>query len=397
MPDPVIGLLQDLLPRLRGVRQDLHRHPELGFEEHRTQGIVTAWLEELGYVPRACAGTGGVADLRPGAPGPVIALRADMDALPIHEDTDLPYRSVHEGVAHKCGHDGHTTVMLGVAAALATRRDSLPHGNVRLLFQPAEEGVRGGGARVMVEEGALEGVAEVYGHHNWPNFPRGEVRVAAGPVMAQEATFRITLKGWGGHASQPQVTRDPLTAGAQLVTALNGIAARGIGHHGGAVLSVTSFQCGTTRNVIPGRGVLLGTVRALDEALGERIVARIRDVAAGIAAAHLVEAEVEIGRGFPVLPNDASCVEAVRAAAADIVGPDAVSGAGLPLAASEDFAYFARAVPGAYFFMGAGRVEGETPGCHHPDFDYDDELIVPTARIFVRLAEARLAAWAGHG
>jgi metal-dependent amidase/aminoacylase/carboxypeptidase family protein len=158
------------------------------------------------------------------------------------------------------------------------------------------------------------------------------------------------------------------------------------------VLSVTSFQCGTTRNVIPGRGVLLGTVRALDEALGERIVSRIREVVAGIAAAHAVEAQVEIGRGFPVLPNDASCVEAVRAAAAEIVGEGAVSGAGLPLAASEDFSYFAQAVPGAYFFVGAGIAGEETPGCHHPDFDYDDELIVPTARIFVRLAEARLAA-----
>jgi len=391
MPDSVVDVLRALEPRLVALRQDLHRHPELGFEERRTQSIVTGFLEELGYAPRSCAGTGVVADLRPGATGPAIALRADMDALPIHEETDLPYRSVHDGVAHKCGHDGHTTVMLGVAAALAARRDELPPGNVRLLFQPAEEGVRGGGARVMVEEGALEGLAEVYGHHNWPNFPAGEVRVAAGPVMAQEATFRITLVGWGGHASQPQVTRDPLTAGAQLVTALNGIAARGIGHHGGAVLSVTSFQCGTTRNVIPGRGVLLGTVRALDEALGERILRRIEEVVAGIAAAHAVEAHVELGRGFPVLSNDAGCAEAVLAAASSVVGAENVSDAGLPLAASEDFAYFARALPGAYFFVGAGKAGEETPGCHHPDFDYDDGLIVPTAQIFVRLAEERLA------
>lgn len=397
MPDTVADILQELEPRLREVRHDLHRHPELGFEERRTQGIVTAFLEDLGYAPRACAGTGVVADLRPGAPGPAIALRADMDALPIHEETDLPYRSVHDGVAHKCGHDGHTTVMLGVAAALAARRDSLPAGNVRLLFQPAEEGVRGGGARVMVEEGALEGIAEVYGHHNWPNFPKGEVRVAAGPVMAQEATFRITLEGWGGHASQPQVTRDPLTAGAHMVTALNSIAARGIGVHGGAVLSVTSFQCGTTRNVIPGRGVLLGTVRALDAALGERVLARLEQVVAGVAATHAIGARVEIGRGFPILPNDAGCADAVRAAATEILGAERVSATGLPLAASEDFSYFAQAVPGAYFFVGAGREGEETPGCHHPDFDYDDALIVPTARIFVRLAEDRLRALAVPG
>ena len=254
------AVLGDLLPGLVELRRDLHRHPELGFEEHRTQGIVRGFLVEHGYEPRDCAGTGIVADLAPSASGRTIALRADLDALPMHEHTDLPHRSVHDGRAHKCGHDGHTTMLLGAAAVLATMRDQL-RGNVRLLFQPAEEGVRGGGARVMVEEGALDGVSEVYGMHNWPGFPKGELRVRPGPTMAQVDMLHVALLGEGGHGSQPERCRDPIAAGAQLVTALNSITSRGVGHRGGAVLSVCKFQSGTTHNVIPARAELAGTVR----------------------------------------------------------------------------------------------------------------------------------------
>lgn len=385
------GALRALLPRLREVRHDLHRHPELGFEERRTQGVVRAWLEEHGYAPSACAGTGLVADLHPDVRAPTIALRADMDALPIHETLDIPYRSVHDGVAHKCGHDGHTTILLGVAALLARARSSIAHGNVRLLFQPAEEGVRGGGARVMVAEGALEGVSEIYGQHNWPGFPKGEIRVAAGPVMAREYKFRIELRGRGGHASQPQTTRDPVTAGAQMVLALNAIAARGIGHAGGGVLSVTAFQSGSATNVIPATARLLGTVRALDEELGGRMVERLREVVAGTAGAMGVEAELELVEGFPVLVNDPDCAHAVRAAAGGVVGESRVRDRGLPLAASEDFAYYTQRIPGAYFFVGAGIDGEDTPSCHHPEFDFDDDLLEPAIRTFVRIVEARVS------
>jgi amidohydrolase len=385
--------LDALLPRLRALRRDLHRHPELGFEERRTQALVRAWLEEQGYAPSDCAGTGLVADLRPGVPGPTIALRADLDALPIQEELDVPHRSVHEGVAHKCGHDGHTSILLGVAALLAAARGALPDGtNVRLLFQPAEEGVRGGGARVMLAEGALDGVREVYGLHNWPGFPKGEIRVAAGPVMAREYQFRIGLEGRGGHASEPETTRDPVTAGAQMVLGLNAIPARGLGHRGGAVLSVTSFQAGRATNVIPSRAVLLGTVRTFDEALGERIVGRIREVVAGTAQAMGVRAELELRPGFPVLVNDPACVEVVRAAATAVVGAARVSAAGLPLAASEDFAYLAQAVPAAYFFIGAGIDGADTPGCHHPDYDFDDDLLAPAIATLLGIVERRLGA-----
>ncbi len=379
--------LASLMPRLIELRHDLHRHPELGFEEHRTQHVVRTWLEEHGYEPCESAGTGLVADLRPGE-GPTIALRADLDALPMPETTDLPYRSTHDGVAHKCGHDGHTSILCGVAARLAAVRDSLA-GNVRLLFQPAEEGVRGGGARVMVAEGVLEGVDEVYGLHNWPGFPKGELRVIAGPTMAEVDTLDLTIRGRGGHGSQPQTCRDPIAAGAQIVTALNSIVSRDVGHTGGAVFSVCKFESGTTHNVIPSTAHLLGTLRTFDEVVRARVVQRLEEVVRGVAAAMNVEVDYELERGYPVLRNDAECAERVARAAETVFGERHVSAAGLPMGASEDFAYFALEKPSAYFFLGAGAPVGDTPSCHHPDFDFDDDLCEPGVRTFLAIVADR--------
>jgi len=364
-------------------------HPELGFEEHRTQALVRDWLREHGYEPRECAGTGLVADLRPGEP-PVIALRADLDALPMQEHTDLPYRSVHDGRAHKCGHDGHTAIMMGVAAVLAGRRDEAP-GNVRLLFQPAEEGVRGGGARVMIEQGAIEGVREVYGLHNWPGFAKGEVRVAAGPLMAQVDNLEIRITGEGGHGATPQVCRDPIVAGAHVVTAIQSAVTRGVGSRGLAVVTVGEFHAGTTSNVIPGTAHMTGTMRTFDPGLREDLIARLTEVVEGTAAAHGTVGELSVESDFPVLVNDAACAEAVRRVAAAVVGDGLVSGEGLPITAAEDFAYFAREVPSAYFFLGAGRPVGETPGCHHPDFDFDDDLLATGVQMFTGLVDDRLS------
>lgn len=383
--------LDELQSRLIELRHDLHRHPELGFEERRTQEVIRGWLMEFGYEPRDCAGTGLIAELEPagGSDHAGIALRADMDALPMTETTDLPYRSVHPGAAHKCGHDGHCTILLALAAALAPLRGMLDR-PVRLLFQPAEEGVKGGGAKVMVAEGALQGIEEVYGLHNWPGFPHGELRVAAGPVMAEEHILRITLRGRGGHASQPQICRDPVAAGAQMVTALNSIVSRGVGHEGGAVLSISCFQAGQTHNVIPEDARLQGTLRCLDRDLRDRILVRVRDVVNGIATAMQVTAELEIEKGFPVLRNDPACASLVAEVATEVLGCERVSAAGLPLMASEDFAYLAETVAGAYFFLGAGREGLATPGCHHPDFDFDDELIPIAARVFLGIVKARV-------
>ncbi len=381
--------IAELRDELIEVRRDLHRHPEIGFEEVRTQGIVRAWLERYGYQPRESAGTGLVADLRPGFEGQCIALRADMDALPMTETTELPYRSVNDGCAHKCGHDGHTATLMGVAAVLAKHRDEIP-GNVRLIFQPAEEGVRGGGARVMVDEGALEGVSEVYGQHNWPAWPLGELRVAAGPVMAQVHSFDITVRGVGGHGSQPQLCRDPIAAASYLVTAIQTVVSRGLGSDGGGVVSVCNFHSGTTHNVIPDTAELGGTIRSFDGATTERLLERLDEVVRGCAEAFGVEISLEVDEGFPILANDAGCVDVVRRIGEKVLGEGAVSEDGLPIAGGEDFAYYAEARPAAFFFLGA-KLEGEdTPTCHHPDFDFNDDLIPVGIELFLRIVDDRL-------
>lgn len=376
-----------LLPELVAVRRDIHQHPELGFEEVRTQAKVKAWLERYGYTPRECAETGLVADLGPTS-GPALALRADLDCLPMNENTDLPYRSVHEGRAHKCGHDGHTTILMGVAAILAEHRDELTR-PVRLVFQPAEEGVRGGGARVMVKEGAVEGVDEIYGLHNWPAYPKGQVRVKAGALMAQVHSFQLTINGVGGHGSQPQLCIDPIVAGAHLVTALQSIVARSVAYDAEAVVSVGAFNAGRAENVIPEVATLRGTIRTFDPRVTERVLERLRTIVDGVAATFDVKIDLDLVTGYPVLMNDASCAEVVRAVAREVVGEDNVSADDLPMAGGEDFAYFCEAVPGAYFFLGAQKPGEKTPVCHHPDFDFDDDLIATGMKMFLGIAAAR--------
>lgn len=382
--------IEALVPRLREIRHDLHRHPELGFEEVRTQSLVRAWLSERGYTPRDCAETGLVADLHPGRPGPTIALRADLDCLPMQEHTELPHRSVHAGRAHKCGHDGHTAILLGVADLLARHRDAVP-GNVRLLFQPAEEGVRGGGAKVMIAEGALAGVREIYGLHNWPGYPKGELRVRTGAMMAQVHILSITVRGKGGHGSQPQLCRDPIVAAAHLVTALQTVVSRGLGYAGGAVLSITQLVAGTTHNVIPDTARLRGTIRSFEPAVTERVLERLREVVGGVAATFAVDIDLQIEVGYPAVVNDARCTDAVIRVGRALLGDDRVGEAGLPMAGGEDFAYFAQQVPGAYFFLGARRGEQDTPVCHHPDFDFDDDLIPVGVAMFLGIVRDRLA------
>jgi amidohydrolase len=381
--------IDPLVPRIVEVRRDLHQHPELGFAEHRTQAIVEAWLGAHGYATRRVAGTGVVADLEPGASGPTIGLRADLDCLPMPETTDLPWRSVHEGRAHKCGHDGHTAVLMGVAAVLAEHRGRLA-GNVRLIFQPAEEGVQGGGAKVMVAEGALTGVNEVYGLHNWPPMPRGTLAVRAGAMMAQTFTLEIVVRGEGGHGSEPQRCRDPIVAASHLVVALQTAVSRGLGHKGGAVVSIGRFHAGTTDNVIPERAELSGTVRTFSDTAAERVVSRIREIAAGTAATFGVKVDLEVTEGYPVLVNDAACADVVARVGRALLGDDAVGEHDLPIAGGEDFAYFTRAVPGAYFLLGAGDPAGGTPACHHPDFDFDDSLIPTAMAMLLGVVEDRL-------
>lgn len=385
---PIDALISTLLPALTTLRHEIHQHPELGFEELETQRRVMDYLRRLGFEPRPCARTGVIADLNPGHAGRCIALRADMDCLPMQETTDLPYRSVFDGRAHKCGHDGHTAALLGTASILAGMRAQVD-GNVRLLFQPAEEGVDGGGARVMVAEGALEDVDEIYAFHNWPGFCRGIAHVCAGPVMASVHDLVFEIRGIGGHASQPQATRDPLVAGAALITALQSVVSRNISATDSAVLSICTFEGGEANNVIPDRARLTGTLRTFDAAVAKTIVERIQTICRGVAQSYDVRIRAEIDALYPVLVNHAGCAEAVREAAHAVMGPNHVTGEGLPLAAAEDFGRFTERVPGAYFFLGAGE-NVDSPGCHHPDFDFDDQLLPMAMRLFVRLVENRV-------
>ena len=382
--------IEAIVPTLVEARHDIHQHPELGFEEERTQAKVRAWLEDLGYTPSASAGTGLVADVRPDlANGSTIGLRADLDCLPMHEHTDLPYKSVHAGRAHKCGHDGHTVILMGVAKLLAEYRDVLP-GNVRLLFQPAEEGVRGGGAKVMVAEGALDGVKEVYGLHNWPGYPHGEVRLKPGTLMAATAEFDVEVTGVGGHGSQPQLCRDPIVAGAGLVNALQTVVSRGVSSEGGAVVSVCKFHAGSAHNVIPDTVTLGGTIRTFSTDVTERVLERVREVVRGAAATYGVEMKLDVRHGYPVLVNDETCAEVVARVATGIIGAERVKADELPMAGGEDFAYMAQAVPGAYFFLGTGNAELTTPVCHHPDFDFADDIIPLGLRMFMGIVADRL-------
>jgi amidohydrolase len=310
--------------------------------------------------------------------------------LPIHEELELPYRSVHPGRSHKCGHDGHTTILLGVAAILARHRAQIPI-NVRLLFQPAEEGVEGGGARVMLAEGALDGIDEVYALHNWPGYPKGEVRVIAGPTMAEVNKFEIDVIGVGGHGSQPQRCRDPIVAASQLILALQTVVSRGLGYEGGAVVSVGTFHAGDADNVIPERARLSGTIRTFDPEITRLVLDRVREIVSGTGATHGVDVELRIRGGYPVLVNAPRCVGVVEDVARALVGSHRVSAEGLPMAGSEDFAYFARERPCAYFFLGSGRAGEQTPLCHHPAFDFDDDLIPLGVRMFLGIVRERSA------
>ncbi|MEO0478456.1 MAG: M20 family metallopeptidase [Planctomycetota bacterium] len=383
--EPAWALPASLRERLRELRHDLHRHPELGATEHRTKDVVRRFLGDCGLEAIDCTATGLFVDFESRRrDGPKVALRADLDALPMTEETPLSYRSVHEGVAHKCGHDGHTAILCGVAATLADGASEL-RGDVRLIFQPDEEGHCGGGAVPMIEAGVLRGVDEIFGLHNWPGFPVGEVRVAPGPVMASVEDFEILLEGVGGHAAEPQNACDPVLAGSNLVQALSSLGTRERGLAGGAVVQITQFHGGEVDNVIPAHAKLRGTIRTVDPLAAGRLRGRIAETATAICGAFGVTPIVRTLRGYPVLMNSDSCASRVRQAATSLLGSDRVSTEGLPLAASEDFAYFSEKVPGAYFFLGAGDPVGATPGCHHPDFDFDDRLLDLGVTLFVDL------------
>jgi amidohydrolase len=375
--------MDDLLPELIELRRDLHAHPELAFEERRTAGIVAAALRLLGLeVHEGLAGTGVVGTLRVGGSGRAVGLRADMDALPMTEQSRLGHASRIAGVHHGCGHDGHTAMLLGAARQLVrTRRFD---GTVHFIFQPAEEGR--GGARVMVQEGLFERFPcdSVYALHNWPELPLGQAQTRSGPIMAAADRFDILLRGRGGHAAQPHRTPDALLAASQLVVQLNTIVSRRIDPAESAVLSVTRVNGGSSHNVLPAEATVTGTVRSFDPQAQDRIEAALRDAAAGIALAHGVEAEVTYHRYYPATINTEAEVR-LALQAADAAGLQS-SVAPRPAFTSEDFAFMLRERPGAYLWLGQG---GERP-LHHPCYDFNDEALPLGVRWLCAVVERAL-------
>ena len=374
MSSPCPPLPDDLLPALRVLRRDLHAHPELAYQEHRTAGIVAVALRELGLeVHTGIGGTGVVGTLRVGDSPHSVGLRADMDALPIVEQGEHTHASTHPGVHHGCGHDGHTTMLIGAARELARCRDF--DGCVHFIFQPAEEGHAG--ARAMIDEGLFERFPcdAVYALHNWPDLPRGQLQTRPGPIMAAADRFDITLRGRGGHAALPHQTPDALLAAAELVTQLNTLVARRIDPMAAAVLSMTRVEGGHTHNVLPASVAITGTVRSFDPKVQDTLEAALRAACDGIALIHGITVDVVYTRYYPATINSAAeAALALRAAAA--AGLDAAI-APDPAFTSEDFAFMLQARPGAYLWLGQGAHDGEPMShpLHHPCYDFDDQLL----------------------
>jgi len=371
-------------------RQHLHAHPEIAFEEEYTSDFVAARLKEFGiFVHRGLAGTGVVGTLNgKGSSSRAIGLRADMDALPIEERTNLPYQSVNPGKMHACGHDGHTTMLLAAARYLA--QSSALKGTVHFIFQPAEENE--GGGRVMVEQGLFEKFPcdEVYGMHNWPGLPVGQFAVKPGPIMASFDVFEIIIHGRGSHAAKPQLGVDPIVVASHLVTALQSIVSRNVDPLEQAVVSVTQIAAGDTWNVIPETAILRGTTRSFREDLQDLMEDRIRQISQGISEAFGAGIELRYERRYPATINEIESTTKAAQVATDIVGADRVQLNPQPSMGAEDFAFMLHQKPGCYIWAGNGSSDGNRL-LHNPHYDFNDELIPVGAAYWVRLAEKLLA------
>jgi hippurate hydrolase len=376
----------EMQPEIAAWRRDLHQHPEILFEVHRTAGVVERKLREFGCdeVVTGLGRTGvvGVIRGRQTASGRTIGLRADMDALPIEEATDAPWASKTPGAMHACGHDGHTAMLLGAAKYLCETRNF--DGTVLVIFQPAEEG--GGGGREMCADGMMDrwGVSEVYGMHNWPGRPVGSFAIRAGTFFAATDQFEITVEGKGGHAAKPQETVDPTVTASHLVLALQSIVSRNADPVGQIVVSVTSIESSSKAfNVIPARVVLRGTVRTMSKELRDLAEARVKAIAEATCLAFGATAHVDFRRGYPVMANHEQETEFAREVARAVSGNCEEA----PLVmGGEDFAYMLEERPGAYILVG----NGDSAPVHHPAYDFNDEVIPAGCSWFAGIAEARM-------
>jgi amidohydrolase len=387
---PVINRIADFQAEMAAWRHDIHAHPETAFEERRTAEIVARLLESFGIaVDRGVARTGVIGTLVGSKAGNgAIALRADMDALPIHEKNGFAHASTHHGRMHACGHDGHTAMLLGAAKYLAETLNFA--GTLHFIFQPAEENE--GGARLMVEEGVLDRyrVEAVYGMHNWPGLPAGQFAIRSGPMMAAFDIFEITVEGRGAHAAMPHLGIDPIVAAAQIVGALQTIASRTIHPLDGAVVSVTQIHGGDTWNVIPDSVVLRGTTRSFDPAVRDALEPTIRRIAEGICASLGAGMTLRYERRYPPTVNSVAETEIAAATAAELVGGDKVRRDLLPSMGAEDFAFFQEQKPGAYIWIGNGAAADQAM-LHNPHYDFNDDILALGASYWARLAETVLA------
>lgn len=385
-PDVTPAEWDGLIERIVGFRRELHQHPELPWQEVETARRIRQQLDRFKISWRACAETGTVATLAAKASGRHIALRGDIDALPIVEASGRDWSSKRDGCMHACGHDGHTATLVAAAAWLKRCEESLP-GPVSLLFQPAEEG--GHGAKRMIEDGALEGVDVIYGWHNWPAIPFGKAVCPDGIVMSGNGTYRIAIQGAGGHASQPEQARDPVIAAAAITMALQTIVSRRLAPQSAAVVSVSSIEAPSGDTIIPDTAKIGGSIRFANPNDRDRINGWIEDIAMTTAAAYGVAAEVDIVKRYNATINHTHPAEELRGALKSELGKEwRDESLAVPIMASEDFSYYLNEIPGAFALIGADDGQGHNEPCHSPRYDFNDRLIPVVARVFARLTGA---------
>jgi hippurate hydrolase len=389
---PIVNRVADLQPDIQAWRRDIHEHPELLYEVHRTSAFVADRLREFGCdeVVTGIGKTGVVGVIKGRKPAgnsdvKVIGLRADMDALPVKEATGLPYASKTPGLMHACGHDGHTAMLLGAARYLAETRNFA--GDTVVIFQPAEEG--GAGAEAMIKDGLMDRfkIDQVYGMHNGPGLPIGAFAIRQGPLMASTDSIDVTIEGHGGHAAKPDKCIDSVLVGAQLITALQQIISRSVDPLESAVISICEFHAGNARNVIPQTAILRGTVRTLNAKVRELVEKRVREVVAGTAQITGAKINLDYTRGYPVVVNHAEQTGIALRAAREVAGEPNVHEMP-PMMGGEDFAYMLEQRPGAFIFIG----NGDSAGLHHPAYNFNDEAIVYGTSFFVKVVENTLAA-----
>ncbi|MCH8822689.1 MAG: amidohydrolase [Planctomycetes bacterium] len=391
--EQIKSIIADELPELLAIRHDLHAHPELGYEERRTSEVVRRELTNVGieFVSDLAGGTGILGHL-PGEAEKAIALRADMDALPILEESDLAYRSTIDGVMHACGHDGHTTMLIGAARVLSkvAQQNKLPR-PITFIFQPAEEG--GAGGERMVKEGCLDGsligppIENAFGLHGWPRLQLGQVATRPGVLLAAADSFELTIHGKGAHAAWPHGGHDPVLAAAEVVTALQSIVSRNIDPFESVVISVTQMEAGSAHNIIPGSAKISGTVRTLTPQMREFVQQRMQTVADGIAQAHRCSAELEYHDGYPPTVNDPDAVAIFRNVAMEAIGQDHVHEMEHPVMGGEDFAFYGQVVPACFFVLGLVPQGAESfPDLHQPTFNFNDDALALGIELFCRLA-----------